>query len=209
MFAEICKQQEDQLMIDDDHQQQQHQQQNSLRLLSLSINVSILPSQSCTVSQGSLFPWMSIPSEFLNSQTHGSIPINPHNHENPNACSQRFSKIQNTRRRGGRRGTTTTTEKQAPQKLQEVQEHKKIQKEQKNNKLHRSCCCCSSKKTGGILILAVFSYYNFSYILLQILSLLHPAAVMESRELACISQKNTRDWNHQHTRLSPMSKSKW
>jgi hypothetical protein len=56
MFAEICKQQEDQLMIDDDHQQQQHQQQNSLRILSLSINVSILPSQSCTVSQGSLFP---------------------------------------------------------------------------------------------------------------------------------------------------------
>jgi hypothetical protein len=57
--------------------------------------------------------------------------------------------------------------------------------------------------------LAVFSYYNFSYILLQILSLLHAAAGMRSRELACISQKNTRDWNHQHTRLSPMSKSKW
>jgi hypothetical protein len=66
----------------------------------------------------------------LNSQTHGSIPINPHNHENPNACSQKLSKIQNTRRRGGTRGTTTT-EKQAPQKLQEVQKHKKIQKEQK------------------------------------------------------------------------------
>jgi hypothetical protein len=60
MFAEICNQQEDQLMIDDDHQQQQHQQQNSLRILSpslsLSLNVSILPSQSCTVLQGSLFP---------------------------------------------------------------------------------------------------------------------------------------------------------
>jgi hypothetical protein len=57
MLAEICNQQEDQLMIDDDHQQQQHQQQNSLRIHSLSLSMSlILPSQSCTVLQGSLFP---------------------------------------------------------------------------------------------------------------------------------------------------------
>jgi hypothetical protein len=34
MFAEICNQQEDQLMIDDDHQQQ-----NSLRILSLSLSL--------------------------------------------------------------------------------------------------------------------------------------------------------------------------
>jgi len=202
MFAEICNQQEDQLMIDDDHQQQQHQQQNSLRILSLSLSLSLSMSLFCLLN----------PARFCKDPCFREWASHPNSWTPTQFQSIHTTmKTQMLAHRNSPKSKTQGEEEQQQQKNKlhrscKKSKNTKIQKEQKNNKLHRSCC---SKKTGGIIILTVLSYYNFSYILWQILSLLHAAAGMGSRELACISQKNTRDWNHQHTRLSPMSKSKW